>query len=225
MGGICLSLSGGKGTAQASASEPLPPPPYLADLPERAKWTVSMEMTAPSKNGPPDIRPMTSVLTVVNKYPEGRFDAMKFASGAESDQWLIKGYRIRRTPGSSDIDITRLAPKPAADWLQTMDMSELSWVRNAKPISWNSWKGQKALYFEADVPNPVLVEAGMAPNRISTVKMKAWINAATLLPMAFDNGVETFEYTFQTPSGADFSLPPEVEARLVKFAKRMNALY
>lgn len=172
----------------------LPPPtePVLATLPGLAAWN---EIYAPKKTSSPAensaASPKETSLSLKKVQAEKGASNLHltriWSDDSRTEYWQIKDTSFEERPGSSSVYVT--TPERRAS-----SYSDLDYTKSPFPeLNWVSLKSYVGVALYAGKPCYIFRETSKSTPPITKI---AWIDGATKLPVAYDDGnsVRTFEF-------------------------------
>lgn len=231
-------------TALLSQQSPPTPPsaPFVRNAPATAAWTIEHRKSEElSKDKAADAAPKSSKVvlrkTEVTKFGPNRREIEEWSDGSKVEKWFYKGYHIFKQRGVEDVYVV----DSSRDGFQRLtfpdyskdDFPELAWLSAKTYVKNDSFQNQTAFLFEqpADiVAGPVLAQVKAATGEDLAQKPKApqkmlrvWIDPASRLPIAIDNGFRTKTYSFRQSSDSA-AQPPEAFLKALQDYQKSRAV-
>jgi hypothetical protein len=199
--GFCLSLLPGEG--QSGNTIPPPAPPFIAPIPDNTIWTIKVVTGAAS---PGKTVPGTRVADklVGTKSGDLREVVSTWTDGSQSETWYSNHFRLEKTPGSDEIQITALPPNGAAG---SEDFIGLGWLSLATYTGIETINGHDCYHFHTEIE--------YKEQRLK-VPYTVYIDVKTRQPVTWDVGPVHFEMvSTQSRNPNDpLVLPPAFAERL-----------
>lgn len=221
------------------AQQAPPTAPFLRNAPSTASWTIEHRKSdegAQEKVAADSAPKSTKVVlrkTEVTKFGPNRREIEEWSDGSKVEKWFYQGYHIFEQRGVKDVYVVdsskdgfqRLTfPDYAKD-----DFPDLAWLSAKTYVKNDGFQNRPGLLFEqaADtVAGPVIAQVKAATGEDLAQKPKApqkmvrvWIDPASRLPIAIDNGFRTKVYTFRTSTDATPQLPEKFLHALQEYQK------
>lgn len=215
------------GLALAENSTPFPSPPYLTDPGDSAQWTIHAMLNSEATEGQIQRRLPFAVSQSIRRAGASRHDVVEMNSGEKYERWLFMGYELVVDPTTDDLSLRFRAPENTAEWNNILGLEDLLWVNEATEKSWSKFQNNICLLFEADIPDPVFKNssANESNGGSGLVRVRAWIDPETRLPVAFFDGRHTMIYNFGTSPAAPFTLPTSLQDKLNRYRERQKSLF
>jgi hypothetical protein len=194
-------------TAQES---PVPVAPYLARAPEFSAWKV-LPQKAPATAPDEGLQLLSRELTKTAKI---RREVSTFSDQSQKVVWIVGPACYKRfTPeGWSKLDPR--AGQRVRDYSKS-DFPELDFVRLANFKKVEAKNGRLCFLYEASVADLTAAAAKAAregaPSLSGPSGAKAWIDVTSQLPVAYQEGNETWVYTFLPAPSGMLPLPAEIK--------------
>ncbi len=210
------------------AGQPLPKIPLLARAPVRAEWTVriSSDLSDAERNDPRAAEAgMTNVadeartIRSVDVSKDGQLQTYRFhtrwSDGANDDEWIVAGQHVAERAGGKGLYIVGSEGSTAQD-LRASDFPELNWLDMSYYRGMKVHKGGKVFVFSvpydkrpmsrADAQLLMLArqsDPSMTASKLFKPKAQEvfiYLDAATQLPVLFNDGSTLRSYTFKQAS-------------------------
>jgi hypothetical protein len=219
---VCLTLVLLAVSASAQTSDVKPPQdPPISKLPAKIQWIKSAE-PAPSKSD--SASKQLGLLTMTTIKSDGlRKTTSVFANGEQVDVWFENNMFLIDRPEAQARKYKVFDVDPEFPSIPIpSDLSELKWIRVSNYVKAVDYEKRKAWFFESSETLPVNAEANPADPPPVPVKLQAWVDPETQLPMAFHDGTKTWRYKF-SPYEGTLTLPPALLAEVRSFRERVAA--
>ncbi len=133
---------------------------------------------------------------------------IQWSNKKTTEVWKHQGVILAGNPVTGKI--ASLSDGLIPGCIHSLDAELFAWIREAGTGVETTYEKQQCLLYEkAATPGSLGASGNGEPAR----HRKAWINATTLLPLAYDNGQATFIFNFDTGLPGSLEMPAD-------FAKR-----
>ena len=230
----------------AKPGQPEPRMPLVAAAPARAEWTVRMTSDLSDTETPPAVSPPGAPAAAVSQQRTVRSiqfskDAAlktyrlytRWSDGQTDEEWIVAGSHVAERPGQRGFYIVGSESSTAADLGQS-DFQELAWVDMSLYRGFKTHKGKPAFVFSVPFDKKrlsrdqarvmafhQLSDKDSTPSKVFKPKSSeviVYLDAATQLPIEYDDGLIRRRYQFTEPTEARLQPP----TKIVDFLKIRN---
>ncbi len=213
----------------AAETPPKPREPVLARAPERAEWSVRMkdvgEDSDPAaksamsggivmENAVPEARRRVSVDTSKDSRMRTYRLRTRWSDGKSESEWIVAGNHVAERPGGRGFYIVGAEDATAGDLGKT-DFPELKWLDISYYRGLKVDAGRKVFVFTvpfdqkplnatearllslARQTDPTATPKTLFKPKVSEIVV--WLDAATQLPIMYNDGAILREYAFEKP--------------------------
>ncbi len=215
----CLALA-----AQTPALENYPPPtaPFVAAVPERAQWTITVDYsqgasakteatsTNPGSGTPtvvlhPDTNPVTEIRSI--KTGTLKQDTIVYKNGNALKYWYMGSIFLSEDAGGrvSAYNLTLLAPTAfgSAERAMILERGNLIQSEGFPGLDWVKLKYYDKVVLLDKIPSyHYVLPAGGVPFA------EAWISAESKLPVKYAGSGALYTFAFGSTPTTDLALPP-----------------
>jgi hypothetical protein len=219
---------------QPAAETPLPKEPLVPRAPLRCDWTVRITedfdsdwQDSDSWEKQADIAPVNRTIKSLEFSKDADLQTFRvrtaWSDGEKLEEWIVMGNHVAERAGNLGLYIVGAEGLLARD-LRTSDFPELGWIDMSNYKGVKVFKGRLAFLFQADFDKRRLgseqqrllafaqqKNPKLTPSELFKPKVKeviAYLDAATQLPILFNDGTTIRRYTFSEPS--DIRLRPPI---------------
>lgn len=214
--------------AQPSADVPPPREPILARAPGRAEWTISYrfdhdkakeEILNPDfknknqSNGSAKASPMRLPKEIhVSKDGATYREIIVWSDGHKTEKWIVDGLQVRETSGGNVVRIMSPSSFYAPDYsdYSRSDFEDVEWINQSNYVGAQTLNGASVYAFETPWSKRKLIPREAAdrassedvqPENDSGRTCTVFLDAATQLPVFFDDGqiIRTYTYSAGSP--------------------------
>jgi len=209
--------------AQQEPTPPPPQPPYVNNAPAYAAWNIafSTKQTNPA--------PRTLKAVRVNKMNKDFQEIKYWSDGSTSEQWQVQGVILIKEPYSPGIYVISseeilLPSNRDLCYRSSSDFPELNWLSANTYAGVKNFQGKTCYWFQTDAKSST-DSTSAAPIRNTPIadgkpSQQAWVDAKTLLPVAFDEGGMLRVYSFESATSQQAELPPHFAEALKDYQKQ-----
>jgi hypothetical protein len=230
----------------ARAGQPMPRTPLIAQAPARAEWTVRMSSDFSESEAGGDERAPAGAVAAMNQQRTVRSiqfskDASiqtyclrtRWSDGDAEEEWIVRGSHVAERAGHSGLYIVGNEASIARD-LSKADFPELAWVDMSLYRGLKTYKGKAAFVFSVPFDKKQMTsdqaqimafakrrDPTATPSRVFKPKRTEvilYLDAATQLPLEFNDGMVLRRYRFEQPSEGRLQPP----ARILEFVSARN---
>ena len=230
----------------AKPGQPAPRMPLVAPAPARSEWTVRMTTDLSDTEKMADERSPAAAAQAISQQRTVRSiqfskDAAakayrlrtRYSDGDSEDEWIVNGSHVAERAGHRGLYIVGSESSIARD-LSRADFPELAWVEMSCYRGLKTVKGKPAFVFSIPFDNKQLTgdqaqimafvkrsDAKATPSKVFKPKVSEvllYLDAATQLPILYNDGLILRRYSFNPPS-EDRLQPP---AKILEFLKARN---
>jgi len=230
----------------AKPGQPVPRMPLVAAAPARAEWTVRMTSDLSDTETPPAVSPPGAPAAAVSQQRTVRSiqfskDAAtktyrlytRWSDGQADEEWIVAGSHVAERPGQRGFYIVGSESSTAAD-LSEADFPELAWVDMSLYRGFKTHKGKPAFVFSVPFDKKrlsrdqarvmafhQLSDKNSTPSKVFKPKSSeviVYLDAATQLPIEYDDGLIRRRYQFTEPTEARLQPP----TKIVEFLRLRN---
>jgi hypothetical protein len=217
---------------------PMPRMPLVALAPARSEWTVRMSADfSESEAGGDDRAPAAAVAAMSQQRTVRSIQFSKDATtqtyclrtrwsdGDAEEEWIVKGSHVAERASHSGLYIVGNESSIARD-LSKADFPELAWVDLSLYRGLKTYKGKPAYVFSVPFDKKQLTgdqaqimafaksrDATATPSRVFKPKRSEvilYLDAATQLPLEYNDGMVLRRYRFEQPSEGRLLPPPKI---------------
>ncbi len=230
----------------AKAGQPAPRMPLVAPAPARAEWTVRLTTDfSDSWENAEDDRAAAATQAISQQRTASSIQFSKDAAskayrlrtrwsdGDSEDEWIVMGCHVAERAGHRGLYIVGSESSTARD-LSMSDFPELAWVDMSLYRGLKTYKGKPAFVFGVPFDQKRLTgdqaqimafskrsDPKATPSRVFKPKVQqvvVYLDAATQLPILYNDGMSIRRYTFSQPT-EDRLQPP---AKIIDFLRVRN---
>lgn len=202
---------------------PPPSPPFLNRMPDHSAWTIvytpkqapaiplAPKISSSSTNAAPVVQQERTLKEVDGvKMEKTRQDVYRWSDKQTTEEWSYNGLFLFKDPGMPDICVLAPSGGSAAimgaipDYSKT-DFPELAWIGLDNYKAPVTYLQHKCYFFQTQGHGPF--------------PRQAWIDVATKLPVAFDDGTATRVYTIKEVPQRELVLPPAYAEKLKSYQR------
>ena len=212
-------------SAEATSVVPAPKPPLVASLPAGMKWLIALTpKQAPQTST--DEKPKRQLKTIQGERSATLRREVYEWSDLSTERWYVGHLVLATAPGRSDIIPTSYPRNEKLTEARLGGFPDLNW------IAMEHYKGVVTrkkltcyLYEYTEVAKAVLepaerdliAQGKMAAPEDTVYLHRAWIDTATLLPVAFENTNYLMEFEFSRGGGN-----PSLPTRFLDAARKID---
>lgn len=222
----------------ARPGQPLPRMPLIAAAPARSEWTVRMTTDFSESEESGDERAPAGALAALSQQRTVRSiqfskDAStrtyclrtRWSDGDSEEEWIVKDSHVAERAGHSGLYIVGSEASIARD-LSKADFPELAWVDMSFFRGLKTYKGKPAFVFSVPFDQKQMTgdqaqimafakrrDPTATPSRVFKPKRTEvilFLDAATQLPLEYNDGMVLRRYRFEQPSEARLQPPPRI---------------
>ena len=230
----------------AKPGQPVPRMPLVSAAPARAEWTVRMTTDFSDNEGKSNPRPpgapaaatvqqrtVSSIQYSKDAASKSFFLHTLWSNGDSDEEWIVMGSHVAERAGHRGFYIVGNESSTAADLSQS-DFPELAWVDMSLYRGVKTFKGKQAFVFSVPFDKKKLSsdqarvmafylqsDKKATPSKVFKPKVSeviVYLDAATQLPIEYNDGMILRRYHFIQPTDARL-IPP---AKIVEFLKTRN---
>jgi hypothetical protein len=243
---LLAAASAGARESSAKPGQPAPREPLVAPAPARSEWTVRMTTDFSDSEKMADERaPAGAVAAISQQRTVSSIQFSKDAAakayrlrtryndGDSEDEWIVMGSHVAERAGHRGLYIVGSESSTARE-LSRVDFPELAWVEMSCYRGIKTHKGKPAFVFSVPFDQKRMTgdqaqimafvkrsDAKATPSKVFKPKVSEvilYLDAATQLPLEYNDGMILRRYNFNPPSEARL-LPP---AKILDFLKARN---
>lgn len=211
----CLAAAAWGASPDPSAAVPLPAPPFVAPVPERAAWTIAIayddEKEGAGAASPGRLKEIRSVRT-------GRLKRDTFVrdDGTTADFWYADGKVLQANSAGNGVmalDAALLRPSAGSDPGMSPARLERGNLTRSPGFPGLDWV--KAERYDRPVPfqkQPCFHY--ILPDGEGPPAAEAWIDAKSTLPVAYRADGALYTFVFAAPPSAPLALPPAYDRQM-----------
>ncbi|MEI7912004.1 MAG: hypothetical protein WCK77_20420 [Verrucomicrobiota bacterium] len=228
----------------AKPGQPVPRLPLVASAAARADWTVRMSTDfAESGEAGAERNPAAAVISQQRTASSIQFSkdtAAKacrlrthWSDGDTEDEWIVMGSHVAERAGHRGLYIVGSESSTARELSRT-DFPELAWVEMTHFRGLKAFNGKKVFVFSVPFDQKRLSgdqaqimafakrsDASATPSKIFKPKIQEvtlYLDAATQLPVLYNDGMILRRYAFTQPSEDHLQPPPKI----LEFLRKRN---
>lgn len=245
---VAAAPAGAQQAAAKSAKpgQPAPRTPLVTPAPARSEWTVRMTTDFSDTEKMADERAPAAAAQAISQQRtvssiQFSKDAAtktyrlhtRYSDGDAEDEWIVMGSHVAERAGHRGLYIVGNESSTARD-LSRADFPELAWVEMSYYRGIKTHKGKQAFVFSIPFDNKQLTgdqaqimafvkrsDAKATPSKVFKPKISEvvlYLDAATQLPLEYNDGMILRRYTFKPPSEERLQPP----AKILEFVRARN---
>jgi len=172
-----------------------------------AAWSVAVSPSDSQAPSPAPALALRYTNVIVTRIGGLRRDVVQWEGGVSTETWWNLNPELVMCQDARINEIVAMSPEDAGPQMR-LDESVFRWIAP------ENLAGE-----ESKDSHPCFVYRGVLKtgSEGEGLKLRVWIDKTTLLPVALDDGLANYQFTFLNPPAEPLLLPPEFNARLERF--------